>query len=137
MGQGLKRVNACTFYLNSSNDDYHLATLSKRHHRPIVANSVCKRISNAKWTIIVSNIKDAVSNTHLTVGKALLQNQRAGGPGGSGTPFLLDSKYFLYSTAIATAAATMPPYLAPILLSGTAKFSMIIGVMSDERVSVN
>jgi hypothetical protein len=88
-------------------------------------------------SLSATNIKDVVSNTHLTVGKALLQNQRAGGPGGSGTPFLLDSKYFLYSTAIVTAAATIPPYLAPILLSGTAKFNMTIDVMSDERVSVN
>jgi hypothetical protein len=91
-------------------------------------------MSNAERTI--SEHQGSISNTNLTVGKALLQNQWAGGPGGSGRPFLLDiaSEEFLYSMASTPMAATTPPaWLTFMLLSGANigkewKFNVILNI---------
>lgn len=55
----------------------------------------------------IYNILYNIAKTHFTAGKALFQNQRAGGPGGSGMPFLSNESFLYKATSTAT-TATMP-----------------------------
>jgi hypothetical protein len=56
----------------------------------------------------ISNILYNTAKTHFTAGKALLQNQRAGGPGGSGIPFLPANENFLYNMTSTAMTVTTP-----------------------------